>query len=200
MKLYCLLLSTPCFPSACLTFSVPNSQADTLIHLFNVSIANPIFTVISFVQHHRTSLHKWGITAHIAQFVHSQAQSKEHYLLTLAGITWIHLTIPSTESTATGSGTSNSTFNCLSCMTIIYLLPDAQSTVCPRQHTRFQSGRYKLTNRVECLTQDTSQSVGKCKCWAHIAHVVDETEVGKAAGLVSSIVSVVGLRTFRQTW
>ena len=183
-------------PSARLTFPIPNNQADALIRLFNSSITNPLFAAVPFIQHDgTTSLHEWGVTARIAHFVRPRAQSDEPYLLTLAGITRIRLTntssntSPSTDNTATGGGTSDGTSNPLPRVTVVHSPPDTQSPPAPDIVQDFKAAAIRLLER---FTRDTSQSARKRESWARIAHVVDETEPDKAAGLADAIVSAVG--------
>ena len=189
-------------PSARLTFPIPNNQADALIRLFNSSIANPVFAAIPFIQHDRTtSLHEWGVTARIVRFVRPRPQSDEPYLLTLAGITRIHLTttntttIPSTKNTATGtgndtSGTSDASSHPLPRVTVIHSPPDAESPPAVDTVQDFKAAAIRLLER---FAQDTSQSARKRESWARIAQVVDETESDKAAALADAIVSAVGV-------
>jgi ATP-dependent Lon protease len=187
-------------PSARLTFPIPNDQADALIRLFNSSIANPVFAAVPFVQHDgTTSLHEWGVTARIVRFVRPRAQSDEPYLLTLSGITRIHLTntstntSPSTNSTVTvtGTGTSDASSHPhpVPRVTVIHSPPDAQSPPALDIVQDFKAGAIRLLER---YAQDASQSAHKRESWARIAHVVDETEPDKAAALADAIVSAVG--------
>ena len=186
-------------PSARLTFPISNNQADALIRLFNSSITNPLFAAVPFVQHDgTTSLHEWGVTARIARFVRPRAQSDEPYLLTLAGITRIHLTStstdtsPTTSNTTTGtSGTSSASSDAhpLPRVTVIHSPPDAQSPPAPDIIQDFKAAAIRLLER---FAQDTSQSARKRESWARIALVVDETELDKAAALADAIVSAVG--------
>ena len=186
-------------PSARLTFPISNNQADALIRLFNSSITNPLFAAVPFVQHDgTTSLHEWGVTARIARFVRPRAQSDEPYLLTLAGITRIHLTntstdtSPSANNTITGtSGASSASSDAhpLPRVTVIHSPPDAQSPPASDVVQDFKAGAIRLLER---FAQDTSQSARKRESWARIALVVDETEPDKVAALADAIVSAVG--------
>lgn len=184
-------------PSARLTFPIPNNQADALIRLFNSSVTNPVFAAVPFVQHDgTTSLHEWGVTAHIARFVRPRAQSDEPYLLTLAGISRIRLTSANTDSSPSTNNTSNATSSSsssnplpLSRVTVIYSAPDAESPPAPDLVQDFKVAAIRL---VERFARDTSQSAQKRESWARIAHVVDETEQDKAAALADAIVSAVG--------
>lgn len=188
-------------PSARLTFPIPNNQADAVIRLFDSSIANPVFAAVPFVQHDgMTSLHEWGVTARIARFVRPRPQSDEPYLLTLGGITRIHLTntstniSPPTNDTATGTGTGTSDTSShphpLPRVTVIHSPPDVQSPPALDIVQDFKAAAIRLLER---FAQDTSQSARKRESWARIAHVVDETESDKAAALADAIVSAVGV-------
>jgi ATP-dependent Lon protease len=183
-------------PSARLTFPISNNQADALIRLFNSSITNPLFAAVPFVQHDgTTTLHEWGVTARIARFVRPRAQSDEPYLLTLAGITRIHLTntstntSPSANNTATGTSDASSQPHPLPRVTVIRSPPDAQSPPAPDIIQDFKAAAIRLLER---FAQDSSQSARKRESWARIALVVDETESDKAAALADAIVSAVG--------
>jgi ATP-dependent Lon protease len=186
-------------PSARLTFPIPNDQADALIRLINSSITNPVFAAIPFVQHDgTTSLHEWGVTARIVRFVRPRAQSDEPYLLTLAGVTRICLTntsanntSPSTSNTASGTGTatSDSSSHPLTQVTVIHSPPDSESPPAVDIVQDFKAAAIRLLER---FAQDTSQSARRRESWARIAHVVDESELDKAAALADAIVSAVG--------
>ncbi|KAF8497934.1 hypothetical protein F5888DRAFT_1803386 [Russula emetica] len=172
-------LTVPAYTSPlCSTFPIPNNQADVLIRVFNSSIANPVFATVPFVQHDgTTSLHEWGVTAHIARFVRPRAQS---YLLTFAVIIRIRLvntstnTSPSTNNTATGtSSTSDASPHPLPRVTVIHSPPDAQSPPAPDIVQDFKATAIRLLER---FAQDTSQSA----------------QPDKAAALADAIVSAVG--------
>jgi len=175
-------------PSARLTFPIPNNQADALIRLFDPSIANPVLAAVPFVQNDgTTSLHDWGVTARIARFVRPRAHSDEPYLLTLTGITRIRLTSSSTNKAA--PSTSDASSHTLPHVTVIHPPPDAQSPPMPDMVQDFKVAAIRLLER---FAQDASQSARKRESWARIVHVVDETELDKAAALADAIVSAVG--------
>jgi ATP-dependent Lon protease len=174
-------------PSARLTFPIPNNQADALIRLFDSSIANPVLAAVPFVQNDgTTSLHDWGVTARIARFVRPRAHSDEPYLLTLTGITRIRLTCSTNKA---APSTSDASSHSLPHVTVIHPPPDAQSPPAPDVVQDFKAAAIRLLER---FAHDASQSARKRESWARIVHVVDETELDKAAALADAIVSAVG--------
>ena len=176
-------------PSARITFPIPNSQADALIRLFDSSIANPVLAAVPFVQQEgTTSLNEWGVTARITRFVRPRAHSDEPYLLTLNGITRIRLANTSPSAAGADASSSDATAP-LARVTVVYPPPDAHSPPAPDTVQDFKAAAIRLLER---FARDASQSARKRESWAHIAHVVDETEPDRAAALADAIVSVVG--------
>jgi ATP-dependent Lon protease len=74
-------------------------------------------------------------------------------------------------------------------VTVIHSPPDAQSPPALDIVQEFKAAAIRLLER---FALDTSQSARKRESWARIAHVVDGTELDKAAALADAVVSAVG--------
>ena len=194
-------------PGARATFPISHKQADALVRLLDSSLSNPVLAAVPLVQQEgRTTLNRWGVTAHIARFVRPRPHSDEPYLLTLTGTARIRLAndhpplpasvtqMSSTESSNNGAttdaGNAGNALDALllSRVDVVRPPPDAQSPPTPDVVQDFKAAAIRLLER---FAQDASQSARKRESWSRIAHLVDETEPSRAAALADAIVSAI---------
>jgi len=192
-------------PGARATFPISHKQADALVRLLDSSLSNPILAAVPLLQQEgRTTLNRWGVTAHIARFVRPRPHSDEPYLLTLTGTARIRLAndhpplpvsvtqMSSTESSNTGPTTDadNATDALLlSRVDVEHPPPDTHSPPTLDVVQDFKAAAIRLLER---FAQDASQSARKRESWSRNAQLVDETEPSRAAALADAIVSLIG--------
>ncbi|KAA1475792.1 ATP-dependent protease La [Dentipellis sp. KUC8613] len=165
-------------PAARVTIPISAAAVDDLLDLIDSSDPATV-AVVPLVRPSGTTLHEWGVSAHIVRLVRPTRPSTQPYLLSVQGVARIRL--------ASSHAVSVNNRESLPKLTYSEPSPDADGAPSREVIAAFRSAALRLLDR---LAKDSVQPRRK-EGWLKIVSLVEETSDDRMGWLADTLVSAV---------
>ncbi|KZV72381.1 ATP-dependent protease La [Peniophora sp. CONT] len=167
-----------------INLGLTRAQADALARLIDSSSTTPRVAAVPLVpsssnDDDKARLYEWGVLARITQLVRSPSRRPAPYIVTLTGLTRIHL------PTASSSDPFSAPL-----LRLPYSPITSSNKISSETIRSFKSAALKLFDR---LANDESQREGVRERWSALATVLEEARGERVVMLADALVGVLGV-------